>query len=319
MKTTAEMIRLIGAALVALTISTAAAAETVKVAIGQKGLWDSMITVHAIEEGFFAKQDLDVEITWTKGGSETLQAVITGSVDFALSNGILGVIGAYAKGAPIRIASAQSTGAADLFWYARANSAIQSLKDADGKTMGFSRPGSSTNLVALALASHTGANVELVPTGGIGGTRTQVMSEQVDIGWSVPPYNLDLVNKGEIRIIARGSDVPDLAEQTVRVNVVNADFLSAKRDAATRFMQVYADTIDWMYENQDAALARYAAANKIDAEVARNALDFYPRAALAVAPIAGLDKSIAQAVEYKRLSEPLSAAQKAELVQLLVR
>ena len=38
-----------------------------------------------------------------------------GSVDLAVGTGILGVIGAYAKGAPLRVISAEMTGATDFF------------------------------------------------------------------------------------------------------------------------------------------------------------------------------------------------------------
>ena len=125
---------LAGIAGAVLSVS-AMAAEKINVAIGQKGLWDTMITVHGVEQG------LEVEITWTKGGSETLQAVITGSAQYALANGTLGVLGAFAKGAPLRIVSAQMTGAPDLFWYVKKDSPIQSMKDTGGKTFGFCRPG----------------------------------------------------------------------------------------------------------------------------------------------------------------------------------
>ena len=296
---------------------SARAADKLTVAVGQKGLWDTMVTLHAVEQGFFKEEKLEVEIVYTRGGSETLQAVITGSAQFAMVNGLLGVLGAYSKGAPLRIVSAQMTGAPDLFWYAKAGSPINSLKDAGGKTMGFSRPGSSTNLVALSLAAAAGVDVKLTPTGGISGTRTQVMSGQIDIGWSVPPFNLDLVRKGEIKIVARGSDVPSLSDETIRVNVVNADFLAKHRDTVVRFMRGYAKALDWMYEKQDDALKRFAAFNKVDIDLARDAVKFYPRAAMAMSPVAGLKEAMAKAVTYKQLKEPLSDAQVKELIQLL--
>ena len=77
--------------------------------------------------------------------------MLSGSADVGLSNGLLGVIGAYVKGAPVRVISAQMTGAGELYWYARAESGIKSLKDAAGKTVAFSSPGSSSNLILLAL------------------------------------------------------------------------------------------------------------------------------------------------------------------------
>jgi NMT1/THI5 like len=52
-----------------------------------------------------------------------------------MSNGLLGEIGRDSKGAPLRVVSAKMTGAADGFWYARADSGIKSLKDARGKSI----------------------------------------------------------------------------------------------------------------------------------------------------------------------------------------
>ena len=306
---------LAGIAGAVLSVS-AMAAEKINVAIGQKGLWDTMITVHGVEQGFFPKQGLEVEITWTKGGSETLQAVITGSAQYALANGTLGVLGAFAKGAPLRIVSAQMTGAPDLFWYVKKDSPIQSMKDTGGKTFGFSRPGSSTHLVGLALASEAGVEPKMTSTGGIPATRTQVMSNQVDVGWSVPPFNLDLVNAGDARIVAKGGDVKSLANQTIRVNVVNADYLAKSPESVAKFVRAYQQTIDWMYANPDKAAASYATFNKVDLAVAKSAIEFYPKSSLVISPVSGLDASMAEALENKNLTQPLSAEQVQTLVQI---
>lgn len=284
----------------------ASGADKVKVAIGQKGLWDTLVVHQGLEQGIFKKAGLEVEATWTRGGAETLQAVISGSADLALANGIAGVIGAYAKGAPIRIVSAQMTGASDLFWYAKADGPLRSMKDLDGKSMGYSRPGSSTHLVAQALAEAAHVKPRLVSSGDVPGTHVQVMSGQIDAGWSAPPFNLELVTAGKIRIIARGSDVASLNNQTVRVNVAGAKFLSERRDVAQRFMKAYADTIEWMYRNSDAAIAFYAKFNELPTDVANQAFTFYPKQSLALAPIAGLQQNLTQALENKNIDKPMS-------------
>jgi len=87
-----------------------AQAETFKIAIPQKGDWDSMMAEYGVEQGFFKAEGLDVDVTYTDGGATTEQAVISGSVDLAMSTGILGIISAYTKGAPIRIISAEMLG-----------------------------------------------------------------------------------------------------------------------------------------------------------------------------------------------------------------
>jgi len=295
----------------------ATAADKVKVAIGQKGLWDTLIVHQGLEQGIFKKAGLDVEATWTRGGAETLQAVITGSADFALANGITGVIGAYAKGAPVRIVGAQMTGASDLFWYAKADGPVRGMKDLDGKTVGYSRPGSSSHLVALALADAVGVKPRFVSSGDVSGTRVQVMSGQIDAGWSAPPFNLELVTEGKIRIIARGGDVASLNNQTVRVNVAGVKFLTERRDVARRFMKAYADTIDWMYRNTGASIAFYAKFNQLPMDVAKQAFAFYPKQGLALAPIAGLQQSLDQALEYKNIDKPLPVKDAQGMIDLV--
>src|SRR3989304_5459116 len=140
--------RLLCAVAAAAITVPALAQDKVRAAVGQRGNWDTLIITQGTEAGIFKRENVDVDITWTRGGAETLQAVITDSADVAIANGILGVIGAASKGAPVKIVSAQMTGAGDIFWYVKAESPVKSMKDMDGKTMGYSRPGSSPPLGA---------------------------------------------------------------------------------------------------------------------------------------------------------------------------
>src|SRR5712671_1271647 len=173
---------LVLAALVAGTISTESLAQTpdkLKVAISQRGFWDSSFLEFAQKEGFLKEANLDVEFFYTEGGGQTLQIITSGSVDVAMSNGLLGTIGAFSKGAPIRVISAQMTGAHELFWYVKADSPIKSLKDADNRTAAFSAPGSSSNLILLSLLKQAGSKAKPTATGGLPGTLTSVMTGQI--------------------------------------------------------------------------------------------------------------------------------------------
>src|SRR5436190_1072856 len=134
-----------------MTLSTVVRAETLKVAISQKNFWDSSFVEFGQREGFFKQAGLEIEPFYTDGGAATLTTVMSGSVDVGLSNGLLGVVGAYVKGAPVRVISAQMTGAQELYWYARADGPLRDLKSADGRTVAFSSPGSSSNLILLTL------------------------------------------------------------------------------------------------------------------------------------------------------------------------
>ena len=298
----------------ALIAGPAVSQDKVRAAIGQRGLWDTHFIPAGVEQGIFKKNNLEVDITWTRGGAETLQAIITDSADVAIANGILGVIGAASKGAPVKIVSAQMTGAPDLFWYVKADSPVKSMKDLEGRTMGYSRPGSSTHLVAQALAEHFKVKPKLVSTGGVPDTRTQVMSGQIDAGWSAPPYNLDLVNDGKVRIVARGTELPAMNEQTVRVNAASVKFLKEKRDVARRFMKAYHESIEWVYANPEKAAQWYAGFAKITPEVALQTHKIFPRQSVAGWPVRGLKQNLEDAVQGKQLAKPLSEAEAQKLL-----
>ena len=293
------------------------AAETLKVAVAQRGFWNSTFIDVALKQGYFKEAGLDIEILYTEGGASTLTPVIAGSIDIAMTNGTLGVIAAYAKGMPVKIISAEATGAPDAFWYARPESGIKSLADTAGKTVAFSSPGSSTNLILLQLVNQAKVAPKLVATGGAPGTLTQVMSGQIDVGWSVPPFVLQQLAEGRLAIIARGSDVAALAQQTIRVNVANANALREKRDAFVRYIKAISRAIDWAYSDPG-AIDNYAEIAKVPRALAQRTRDeFYPKESLQLAEVKGLDVTLKQALEFKYLTAPMSVADAQGLLDIL--
>jgi NitT/TauT family transport system substrate-binding protein len=295
---------LIGAT--AAVAANAAAAETLKVAVAQRGFWNSSFVEFAIRQGFFKREGLDIEILYTEGGASTLTPVIAGSIDIAMTNGTLGVVAAFAKGMPVKIISAEATGAPDAFWYARPESGIKSIRDTNGKTVAFSSPGSSTNLIILQLVGQEKVTPKLVAAGGAPATLTQVMTSQIDVGWSVPPFVLQHLSEGRLQIIARGSDVAAIRNQTIRVNVANANALKQKRDAFVRYIRALGQAIDWAYSGS-AAIDAYAEIAKVPRELAQRTRDeFYPKEALQLAEVRGIDLTLKQALEFKYITAPLS-------------
>ncbi|MGC1825486.1 MAG: ABC transporter substrate-binding protein, partial [Pseudolabrys sp.] len=131
-------------------VSAATAQDKVKLAIGQRGNWDTSISEVGQLAGIFKKHGLELEIVYTNGAGETQQAVISGSVDLGIAAGVMGVLSAYSKGAPVRIIGAETTGANDLYWYVKADSPIKSLKDTDDKILAYSTNGSSTHGIVTA-------------------------------------------------------------------------------------------------------------------------------------------------------------------------
>jgi len=294
----------------------AAAQDALKIAVGQRGNWDTSVSELGQRAGIFKKHGLTLEILYTQGGGETQQAVISGSVDVGVAAGIMGVLSAYSKGAPVRVIGAETTGGADLFWYARADSPIKTLKDTDGRTIAYSTNGSSTHGVVTAFIKENNLKAKAVATGGPPGTLTQVMSGQIDVGWSAPPFGLDLLDQGKIRVVATGNDAAAFRGQTVRLLITNVNTLQTRKDALARYMKAYRETVEWMYSNPT-ALKSYAEFVGIpEATAKRTRDDFFPKEAVNPDKIVGLEMIVPDAVALKYTAAPLTKEQLAELIQI---
>src|SRR5438876_4277446 len=119
----------IASAVVAVLIAggPARAADKLKLAVGQCGNWDSPPVELGIRSGAYARHGIEVEPLCTQCTGETQEVLIAGSADIGIGIGTLGALGAFAKGAPIRIVSGSATGNAD-FWIVKADSSLKAIK-----------------------------------------------------------------------------------------------------------------------------------------------------------------------------------------------
>jgi NitT/TauT family transport system substrate-binding protein len=316
MRTKAAALLALGAALIAAT-PAAWAQDKLKIGVGQRGNYDTAISEVGQRLGIFKKHGLQLEVLWTQGSGETMQALIANSIDVGISLGTLAAMGAFSKGAPVRIIGAEMTGAADLFWYVKADSPIKSLKDTDGKTIAFSTVGASTHSIVMSFVRNQAPKARAVATGSPPGTLTQVMSGQIDVGWAAPPIGLEQLEKKEIRIIASGNDTP-FKTQTVRLIGVHAATLAAKKPQLERYMKGYRETIEAMWKEE--GLKEFATWLGVPLERARRARDeFFPKEGVNPDKIHGVDELMKEAVGAKFLAAPLTADQQKTFFQLIPR
>jgi len=293
------------------------AEDMLKIAIGQINNWENQAPTLGQEAGIFKKHGLVIEATGTQGAGETIQPVIAGSADLGAGVGAAAVMRAFSKGAPVRILAPMFTGTGDLYWYVKSDSKIQSIKDwTPETTVAYSTSGSSSNNIVVAFMSELGAKGKPTATGGPPATLTAVMSGQVDVGWAAPPFGLQEMKEGKIRIVARGSDVPSLRGQTVRLLIVNANSLKTKHDAVMRFMDAYREAVDWMYSDPK-AVEMYSQKIHRPVDLLKESMDkFQPKEALQTDEFKDLDGAVRDAVILKFLDKPLTKEQLAELIQI---
>jgi NitT/TauT family transport system substrate-binding protein len=252
---------------------------------------------------------------YTRDEKETEQRVASGAADIGVGVGVMGVMRAYTRNVPVRIIGASTTGSAN-YWYVLATSPLKTIKDLVGKTIAFAGHGSSSHYDALDLIKEHRLKARVLSTGGAIATLSQLTRGDVDVGWALPPAGLKEVEEGKIRIVARANEVKNVRGKTVSVLITNASTLQNRKDALTRFMQAYRETIEWMYSDP-AAVKRYAELAGVSEDFAKRMRDeFYLKDMLSPDQIVGIKAIMKDAIAESYIRSRLSRKQIAELIQI---
>ena len=303
--------------------SWAAAARTkIIVVVPHRILFTVALPVYiAQDKGFYRENNIDVDAVFTRGGGENVQAVVSGDAQIGLGTGTLAVISAFVKKAPIKIAAAEITGM-DAFWYVLANTPMRKLEDLAGKKVAYSRPGASSHMAVLGIADQIKAKglkpAEPVSLGGIPEVYTAVRTGQTDAGWSVAPFQLDKVEKGELRVVVRGEEINAMKEISARVHFTNNDFAAKNPDAVRGFFRAQQRALDYMFDHKEetAKIWIRRAELKFPESAVLKTWDYYNRAAMTLKPIRGLQTTIEDGIRNKFLTQPLTQAELNSLIDL---
>jgi ABC-type nitrate/sulfonate/bicarbonate transport system substrate-binding protein len=301
----------------------AAAARTrIIIVVPHRVLFTVALPVYiAQEKGFYRENNIDVDAVFTRGGGENVQAVVSGDAQIGLGTGTLAVISAFVKKAPLKIAGAEITGM-DAFWYVQGNTPMRKLEDLAGKKIAYSRPGASSHMAVLAIAEQIKAKglkpAEPVSLGGIPEVYTAVRTGQADAGWSVAPFQLDRVEKGELRVVVKGEEITAMKELTARVHFLNNDFAAKNPDAVRGFFRAQQRALDYMFDHKDetAKIWIRRAEMKYPESAVLKTWDFYSRAAMSLKPIRGIQATIEDGIRNKFLTQPLTQAEISSLIDL---
>ena len=307
---------------VASSASAAAARTKIIVVVPHRILFTVALPVYiAQEKGFYRENNIDVDAVFTRGGGENVQAVVSGDAQIGLGTGTLAVISAFVKKAPIRIAAAEITGM-DAFWYVQSSTPMRKMEDLAGKKVAYSRPGASSHMAVLAIADQIKGKglkpAEPVSLGGIPEVYTAVRTGQTDAGWSVAPFQLDLVEKGVLRVVVKGDEITAMREITPRVHFLNNDFAAKNPDAVRGFFRAQQRALDYMFEHKEdtAKIWIRRAEMKYPEAAVLKTWDYYNRAAMTLKPIRGLQATIEDGIRNKFLTQPLTQAEITSLIDL---
>jgi ABC-type nitrate/sulfonate/bicarbonate transport system substrate-binding protein len=300
----------------------ASARSKIVVVVPHRVLFTVAVPVYiAQEKGFYRDSNIDVEAVFTSGGGENVQAVVSGDAQIGLGTGTLAVITAFVKKAPIKIAAAEITGM-DAYWYVQSKTSMRKFDDLAGKRVAFSRPGASSHMAVLAIAEQLKAKglkpAIPVSLGGIPEVYTAVRTDQADAGWSVAPFQLDRVEKGELRVVARGDEINAIKDLTMRVHFVNTEFAAKHPEAVRGYFKAQQRALDYMFDHKEdtAKIWIRRAELKFPESAVLKTWDYYNRAAMTLKPIRGLQTIIEDGIKNKFLKQPLTQAELKQLIDL---
>jgi NitT/TauT family transport system substrate-binding protein len=161
--------------------SAAKAAETVHVGKSLGSLWAFLPADVGVEQGIFAKQGLDVDISDLGNGPKLLQGLTAGNLDFGLSAG--SDMAFAVKGAPVRAVAAFAEEPRSVVIIVPADSPVKSPADLKGKLVGMPGEGSVAQWLAwrMAIAEGWGKDgIRTIAQGSVQANIASLLTHEVD-------------------------------------------------------------------------------------------------------------------------------------------
>jgi NitT/TauT family transport system substrate-binding protein len=229
----AAMHRLRGIAIViaGLLVGTAARADSVVVTHWGSAFYGAPYAV-AMEKGFFKQQGVDISgITSGIGGGTSVRNTLAGDLPFgevALSATVLAI----QHGEPLVLVGGGTDTVGDILWIAKKGSSLHSFEDLKGKRVGFTAPGSVTNMLLLMALQKRGwdrSAFQMVPAGDIGANLSAVLNGAIDTGMTGEPIWSE--NEDKLQPVFWSKDEAG-AHITQNVCITTRDFAASKAGAA---------------------------------------------------------------------------------------
>jgi len=163
----------------------------------------------ARSRGHFRTEGLDVELVYTRGGNQAMQALVGGAVDYAATS-LDVAVQAFARNA--RILRFAATGRLPLFALAtapRAAGEVRGLKDLEGRTVGVSALGNADHTILVYLLKQAGGDPARVRFATLGpNLYDAVRLGQVDAGMVQEPA-LTLLTAAGAGVLVNAMDLAD--------------------------------------------------------------------------------------------------------------
>jgi NitT/TauT family transport system substrate-binding protein len=223
----------------------------------------------AMEKGFFKQHGVDITgVLTSTGGGTSVRNTLAADLPFG-EVALSAAVEAFQAGQPIKIVCAGVDSMADLVWVAKPDSPMNSIKDIVGKKIGYTSPGSVSNmLIVMAMRAHgiDSSQVSMVPIGGFGVNLAAVLNGTIDAGIIAEP--LFSQAKSKIKPVFWANDVlrPNIMDT---VGIVTDEFARTQPGKIRAIIEGRREAVRFIRAHPDDAAEIVAEIYNIDPAVTR--------------------------------------------------
>ena len=250
----------------------AQAADKINVGKAVQDVWLYTPVDVGIEQGLFAKQGLEVEISILSGGAKLQQALLSGSIDIGLGGSQAMALSV--KGAPTIAVASLAGPPAGFSILVLPDSPIKSVADLRGKSIGFASNGSILDWLQQRLSIQQGwgqHGMKGVAAGGSQASEAALRSRQLDAIISTTETGFSLEARHEARILTSMEPfAPNLITQVI---FARTPYLSEHPDRVERFLKGWFASVAYITANKEKSSAISARALNMDTAVVERAYD----------------------------------------------
>jgi NitT/TauT family transport system substrate-binding protein len=255
-------------AFTALSAPTPARAEAVTVSQWGALYYGAPYAV-ALAKGYFKEANVDVtEVVGGDGGGTTVRNTLAAKLPFGEVS-LAAAIEAIRAGLPIRIVNNGVDSLGDFILITRPENPLASVKEFKGKKIGFTRPGSVSQMVVLLMLKEIGLtakDVEMVSVGGVGAVLTTIKNGTIDVAFTGEP--LWTQEKKNLKQVAWLHEIMD-TRFTQIVGIVDTNYATKNPDAVRNILAARRKAVQFIYQNPDEAADLVAAAYNQPAPMVR--------------------------------------------------
>lgn len=233
--------------------------ETATVTLGVIPIIDVAPVYLGQEQGFFADQGIELEISAGQGGAAIIPGIVGGSLDVGFTNNLSLVI-ASAKGLPLQVAASgvDSTGdpALDPFTISTADDSITRPADLAGKRVAVNAVNSVGDAVVKASVEADGGDpsaIQFVELAFPNMTAAMTAGD-VDAAWIVEPFVTIGAPQG-VRVLT--TPLLDFTDIDVELSTyaTSEQFAAGNADVLARFKTAMDQSLEYAQQNTDAVRA----------------------------------------------------------------